>query len=881
MENKKIIITGGLGYVGTELCKLYSGFARTNNIIVLDNRFFSKRVKQLRDWGIEYVQGDIMDESLLQNLLPGADIIHHLAGITDVAYTKTDASDEKDKQIINVGIQGSKNIIKHAPADCKIVFPSTHVVFEGLLDTTFDIDENAQTVPVLTYSKGKVQTENDLIESNKNYVILRLGSNYGLSEDNMRINIMPNLFSKFTSQNSTLRLFSKGVQYKSLVAVQDVARCLKFVSEDDSISKQIYNCTNENMSVKDVALLCQKYNPSLNIVETDDEVPNLGYTLSNKKILSTGFKFLYNIEESIKEMIYEWSTKDISKEIEYVVRGTNNYVDSRGIISNYELSEPINLIGYIESKANTIRANHYHPVQEQKVLLIKGEYISVCQDLLIPNSPKITKLIKEGDLIVTRPNVAHTMVFTKDSVLLNLVNGERKHENYGITHTVSYPIVTEEEKSLLISSYKKKCRSCNSSELKRFVSLGWSPLANNLIDSPEEKIETFPLEVDFCENCFNCQLSVVVQPEKMFDNYLYKSSIGKSFVKHFEDAAEKYIKDFKLNENSLVIDIGSNDGISLVPFKKNGIKVLGIEPARNIAKEATEKGIDTINGYFESPSTLSLIKQKYVSADIITASNVFAHSDELKTMIKSIIGYNLLKCEGQFIVEVQYLYDTINDLTFDNIYHEHVNYWSVSSFKKFVDGINYYSGNRFALTKVEHIDTHGGSIRLYMTLYNPNTEKVVVDNSVCDFLLKENDLGMTNLNVYTQFGEKVEKIKEKVNKNFSILQKQFKNICGYGAPAKATTALNFFGINSEKVKYVIEDNILKHNKYIPGVNIPIYSKEKLKTDSPDLVIVMAWNFFDDIVKNNKHLFSDNTVFLSIKDLECENILNKIQPVSVS
>ena len=880
MKNKKIIITGGLGYIGTELCKLYSGIARTNNIIVLDNRFFSKRVKQLRDWGIEYVQGDILDETILQKLLPDTDIIHHLAGVTDVAYTKTEATDEKDKQIVNVGIQGSKNIIKYAPADCKIIFPSTHVVFEGLSETTFDIDEDVQTMPILTYSKGKVQTENDLIESGKNYVILRLGSNYGLSEDNMRINIMPNLFSKFSSQNNTLRLFSKGIQYKSLVAVKDVARCLKFVSEEESINKQIYNCTNENMSVAAVAALCKKYNPLLNLIETDDEVPNLGYTLSNKKILSTGFKFLYNIEESIKEMIYEWSAKDISKEIEYVVGGGNNFTDNRGLISNYELSEPINLIGYIESKSGTIRANHYHPIQEQKVLLISGEYISVCQDLLIENSPKITKLIKPGDLVVTRPNVAHTMVFSKNSVLLNLVNGERKHENYGITHTINYPIVNEEEKLSLISTYKKKCRSCNSeNHLKRFISLGWSPLANNLIDSIDEKIETFPLEVDFCEKCFNSQLSVVVPPEKMFDNYLYKSSIGKSFVKHFEDAAEKYIKDFNLNENSLIIDIGSNDGISLMPFKNKGMKVLGIEPARNIAKEAIEKGIDTISGYFESTTTIDIIKQKYLHADIITASNVFAHSDELKTMVKSILGYNLLKQGGQFIVEVQYLYDTINDLTFDNIYHEHVNYWSVSSFVKFINGIGQVSGNKFSVTKVEHINTHGGSVRLYMTLHSKESV-IKVDESVNEFLVKENEFGLTNSEIYIQFGKQVEKVKEKVNANFSLLQKQFKNICGYGAPAKATTALNFFGINGDKIKYIIEDNVLKHNKYIPGVNIPIYSKDKLKTDSPDLVIVMAWNFFDDIVKNNKHLFGDNTVFISIKDLEKDNVLNKTHLTSV-
>lgn len=405
----KIVITGGLGYIGTELCKLYSGEARYKNITVIDSRFVSERVKQLRDWGINFIQASILDEIILEKELSDADIIIHLAGITDVAYTKTESNAEKDEEIRKIGIDGTRNVIKYSNDKCKIIFPSTHVVYEGFKETMTDINENVEPCPVLTYSTGKVESEKDLIKSGKKYVILRLASVYGYSSDTMRIGIMPNLFSKIASQNGTIKLFSGGIQLKSLVPLIDVARCMKFMAEN-YISNEIFHLSKETMTVKDVANICKEINPSLNIIETKDEIPNLGYTISNKKLLSTGFEFRYNIKDCIREMITNWSQKEQPRDLEYIIRGGKEFIDDRGKISNYELTEPINLIGYIESKAGTIRANHYHPIQEQKCLLIKGKYVSVIKDLADPNSVIETKLIQEGDIAVIRPNVAHTMV---------------------------------------------------------------------------------------------------------------------------------------------------------------------------------------------------------------------------------------------------------------------------------------------------------------------------------------------------------------------------------------------------------------------------------------------------------------------------------------
>ena len=248
-------------------------------------------------------------------------------------------------------------------------------------------------------------------------------------------------------------------------------------------------------------------------------MPNLGFLYQIKNFLKTGFKFLYNIDQGVKEMIQKWSKQTFIKELEYVRDGEDLYVDQRGMISNHELTEPVNLIGLIHSKKGTVRANHYHPQQEQKCLFTKGQIIEVYQDIINSNEPKITKVVNAGQLSVIKPNVAHAMVFTKDTTFLNLVRGERDHDNYGITHTIKHTFVDEKEKKLLIQSYKFECRSCGNENLKRVVSLGYQPLANNLLNKANDKCEFYPLEMNFCEKCYNCQLSVSVDPKKMFANY--------------------------------------------------------------------------------------------------------------------------------------------------------------------------------------------------------------------------------------------------------------------------------------------------------------------------------------------------------------------------
>ena len=304
----------------------------------------------------------------------------------------------------------------------------------------------------------------------------------------------------------------------------------------------------------------------------------------------------------------------------------------------------------------------------------------------------------------------------------------------------------------------------------------------------------------------------------------------------------------KLNKKkSYIIDIGSNDGVALKPFLDLGFKkVLGIEPAKNLAKLANKNKIKTFNGFLEKKN----IKKIKKNADLILASNVFAHSDKLKEMAECMLS--LLSKKGTIVIEVQYLMNTLKDLTFDNIYHEHYNYWSLTSL------IYFFNQFKAKIFRSEKVNTHGGSIRVYIK----KDKKVKIEQSVKKMLKEEEVFGIKDFKTYQKFAEKIYRIKENVLKNIKKLKKNNKTIIGYGAPAKATTALNFFGISKE-IDFIVEDNKLKHNKFIPGVKIPIKNKSTVK-DKKNITLVLAWNFYNDIKKNNPNL-SEN--FVNIKDLE--------------
>ena len=250
---KKIVITGGIGYIGTEICKIYSGESWNNQITVIDNRFISERVNQLRKWNINFVHADIRKTDEIKKYLNEADVVHHLAGITDVPRTEAELNEAKDNELMDIAEKGTEIVLSETSKNCKIIFPSTHVVFEGKQDLIKDISEKFEKLPTLPYAISKDKNEEQIIKSGKNYVILRLASVYGYSTDTTRLNIMPNLFAKIASQDGTIRLFGGGKQLKTLVPLIDTARCFKFMEEKDGIKKEIFNVSKDTITVEEVA----------------------------------------------------------------------------------------------------------------------------------------------------------------------------------------------------------------------------------------------------------------------------------------------------------------------------------------------------------------------------------------------------------------------------------------------------------------------------------------------------------------------------------------------------------------------------------------------------------------------------------------------------
>ncbi len=382
----------------------------------------------------------------------------------------------------------------------------------------------------------------------------------------------------------------------------------------------------------------------------------------------------------------------------------------------------------------------------------------------------------------------------------------------------------------------KRCRVCNSKKLTKVFSLGNQPLANNLEDKITNS-KKYPLELNLCKNCSNCQLTVAINSKKLFYKYLYRSSMSKLFVSHFSKAADKYIKTFKLNKKSFILDVGSNDGIGLIPYKnKKFINVHGIEPASNLSKITSRLGIKTYNAFLNKKLSNKL-DNKY---DLITASNVFAHVNKIKEFTNCI--KEILKPNGVLIIEVQYLFRMLKDTSFDNIYHEHVNYWSVKSLNYFFSRMN------LTIFNVEEIDTHGGSIRIYVKR-NKN-KKIKIKNSVDYYIKKENKFKIQSSITFKAFRKKVMNKRKKIVKLISRLYLKRKMIIGFGAPAKATTLINFYKLQ-KYIPYIIDDNIYKRNKFIPNTKIKVTNKPK--DNNIDYVLVFAWNYFNEIKKKNKRI----------------------------
>lgn len=396
------------------------------------------------------------------------------------------------------------------------------------------------------------------------------------------------------------------------------------------------------------------------------------------------------------------------------------------------------------------------------------------------------------------------------------------------------------------------CQFCKSKNLKKVLDFGKTPPANSFLrkDQLKKNEAIFPLQVYLCGNCYLLQLGHVVDPEILFKNYVYTSSTSPVFVKHFEDYATEVFKRFHLNKESLVIDIGSNDGILLKPFKALGVKILGVDPAENLANLATMEGIPTLPKFFDSKLAEEISKSAG-QADIVTANNVFAHIRNLDEIVEGI--KILLKDNGVFIFEVAYLGDFLEKNYFDTVYHEHLFYHAIRPLNKF------FKRHNMIIFNVEKTPTHGGSIRIFV---KKTKAKYLIENSVQKTIKDEIKNGLGKESTYLNFSKRVEENKNKLLKLLNNIKSQGKRIVGYGAPAKGNTLLNYFGIDTKFLDYIVDDSPLKQGLYAPGTHIPIISLDVFsKRLKPDYMLILAWNFAEPIMEKLSNFSQSNGRFI--------------------
>ncbi len=365
------------------------------------------------------------------------------------------------------------------------------------------------------------------------------------------------------------------------------------------------------------------------------------------------------------------------------------------------------------------------------------------------------------------------------------------------------------------------------------------PLVNRYLTASEldQSEPRFPLEILFCRSCFLSQLSVVVSPHILYANYAYHSSISKTFQEHCSAMADHLARRLDLTENDLVLEIASNDGCLLSCFKTLGCKVLGVEPAHNLAQIAKSKGLRTLTRFWEQAVADEVVSQ-FGPARLVLATNVLAHVDDVHGFLRAVAS--VLKPGGAFVFEVPYMVNFMNHAEFDTTYHEHLSYFLLHPLKLALEK------NGFILSDVQEFDIHGGSIRV---LAIRTESSVSISENVQRLLNWEEELGLHEEASYLRFASHVALLKEELAVFLRAMKGRGKKMAAYGASAKGNVLLNFCGIGRDLLEYVVDDTPAKQGKYYPGNHLPIVSRAHLHDVPPDYLLLLAWNFVDEMVKN--------------------------------
>lgn len=385
---------------------------------------------------------------------------------------------------------------------------------------------------------------------------------------------------------------------------------------------------------------------------------------------------------------------------------------------------------------------------------------------------------------------------------------------------------------------RQACRACGSEGLRSIIDLGPTPLANSFLRSEDEFAgeESFPLTVYFCEGCALVQLMEVVDPEILFRDYIYVTGTADSIVAHNKNYSATVTELLRLEPSDLVVEVASNNGQLLKCFQKHGVRVLGVEPATNIANMANDDGVETVNKFFSS-ETAPEIRSAYGPAKAVVGNNVLAHVDDTKDFL---LGCKMLLADdGLVITEVPYLKEFVERTEFDTVYHEHLCYFGVNSLIRLCDAVG------LSVRRIDEVAVHGGSIRMYAErAENGNghaAEVIAMANA-------EKDAGLTSLETFEDFAGRVRGIRRDLVAMLDGLKAEGCTIAAYGAPAKGNTLLNYCGIDLSRLDFAVDKNALKVGMFTPGAHLPVLPVSALLERQPDYVLILAWNFADEIIE---------------------------------
>jgi SAM-dependent methyltransferase len=387
-----------------------------------------------------------------------------------------------------------------------------------------------------------------------------------------------------------------------------------------------------------------------------------------------------------------------------------------------------------------------------------------------------------------------------------------------------------------------RCRVCGSVLQHTFVDLGMSPLSNSYlrIDQLCEMEPFYPLHARVCSQCFLVQLEELQSPEKIFRDYAYFSSYSKSWLKHSREFADQAVKRFDLDKESLVVEVASNDGYLLQYFKSQGVQVLGVEPAENVARAAEKKGIRTLTKFFGLRTAQEMLDAGE-SADLIVANNVLAHVPDLNDFVTGL--KLILRPKGAIAVEFPHLLRLMQGNQFDTIYHEHFSYFS------FCTAEDLFAAHGLRVFDVQEMATHGGSLRLFIC---PEKSDLYPDRpAIAELREREIAVGMRNLGTYSRFAKKVRENKRALLECLIGVKRAGKSIVGYGAAAKGNTLLNFCGIGRDFLDYTVDISPHKQDHFLPGTHIPIRHPDMIQQTKPDYVLILPWNLRDEILAQLK------------------------------